>query len=201
RIAVRYADLRGRGPRSDHACLLWSWVHLKVSSLDFSCSIERRRARQNRQLGGQRVAVAGDEVDDRPHDARLAQDAVVTETVGLDQPRPRHASGQAKRVLEGHFGVAAVVHEQRRQPQLLQLVDAVDLGKAHSVTVFETAAHRLANPRRNPEQTSETPGAAAGPACQTASECLPATTVSRRASTGCTRRPEYRGGRVNRRSA
>ena len=41
---------------------------------------------------------------------------------------------------------------------------------------------RRARPNR---ERAEPPGHAAGPACHTASECLPATTVSRRASIGC----------------
>ena len=55
----------------------------------------------------------------------------------------------------GRFGVAAVVHEQRRHVEPLQFLDAIDLGKAHAVTMFEAVPHRLAHAWRDPEQTRE----------------------------------------------
>src|SRR6266567_4114668 len=39
--------------------------------------------------------------------------------------------------------------------ELFQLVDAVDVLEAHTVTVFEAATHRLADERRDPEQPRE----------------------------------------------
>ena len=74
-------------------------------------SVDRRRARQDRQLGGQTGEVAADEIDHCPDHTRLAQQPVVAQSVRLDQSRAGHSRGETERVIETDFGVAAVVHE------------------------------------------------------------------------------------------
>src|SRR5215468_10646758 len=128
---------------------------VRTSSMDFARSIDRRWARQSGELGRQIADIPVDKIDDSPHDGVVAQQSVMTKPVSLDKSRVRHARGQSQRVLEWHLLVVAVVHEERRQLQLLELLDTVHVRKGHAVASFESPPHRIADTWSDPQQARE----------------------------------------------